>query len=101
MEGEPAGSERAKLATARLQRVAYFRAQTWKPGCSTSAVSTGPSGMVLFAGINSRGAAVELSISGIALQHDKAAGRSATGPAQLRMSDSGGVIHRDLAKIKS
>lgn len=91
--------ERGKIAAAGLELAAYFRGQSWKPNGSTVAVPAGPNTIVLFAGIDPKGAGVELDASGVALQTNGKSQPPPTGPTLLRISYSADILHPDILTI--
>ncbi|OWQ93171.1 hypothetical protein CDN99_01335 [Roseateles aquatilis] len=92
---QPSNDERAKIAAAGLQLTHYFRQQTWKPDGVTTAVPSGPNGLVLFAGIDPNNALVEVRLTGVAITG--ASAPAPTGPARLRVAYAATIGKQDVA----
>ena len=90
-------AERARYAVAGSQLAAYMRAQPWGPKVSASPTPAGPNGLVLFAGVDSRGAGADVRVLGLAtVAPNGQDGSAPSGPAQLRVAYYANVAQPDI-----
>ena len=99
-DATPSEETRNKVAAAGVQLANYFRSLAWKPGASTSGTADGGKGIVLFAGVDSNNAGIEVRVSGVATNGIDGVAANPTGAAQLVLSYIANVTKPDIAAIK-
>ena len=99
--GNPAPDERERLVTAAIQLASYFQSQP-APKASRGVTPVGPNSLVMFSAVDAKGAAVEISASGIRYQAGSTAAPppEPTGPALLRISYVANAANPDIIQIK-
>jgi len=102
---EPTAAERAAILTGAVQLAHYFQTLPAPLKASLGARRTGPNSLLLFAGVDARGAGVEVSAEGVSYEMSGAdaganiASPPPKGPALLRVSYVRDVAHPDVIKI--
>jgi hypothetical protein len=97
----PADDTRNKVAAAGVMLSNYFRNLAWKQGTTTSGVADGGRGVVLFAGVDPKNAAVEVRVSGVATNGVEGVAAKPEGAAQLLLSYISDIQKPDVAIIKA
>lgn len=97
----PTEDERNRMAAAGVLLTNYFRAETWKGGQTQGGIMEGKNDVLLFGGIDARGAAVEVHLSGVTLSMEKGPGPAPTGPAYLRIAYLANAKKADVATVRS
>jgi len=100
-DGTPPDDTRNKMAAAGVMLANYFRNLAWKPGSTTSGVAEGGRGVVLFAGLDPKNAAVEVRVSGVATTAIEGVAAKPEGAAQLLLSYISDIQKPDVAVIKA
>lgn len=100
-DGTPPDDTRNKMAAAGVMLANYFRNLAWKPGTTTSGVADGGKGVVLFAGVDPKQAAVEVRVSGVATTAIEGVAAQPEGAAQLLLSYISDIQKPDVAVIKA
>jgi hypothetical protein len=101
----PTAEQRAAIITGGLQLANYFQTLPQPLKATLAAKPIGPNGLMLFAGVDQKGAGVEIAAEGISYQvtaksDDKKTDSPApTGPALLRISYIRNVANPDIIKI--
>ncbi len=101
----PTAQERAAILSGAIQLAHYFQTLPAPLKASLGARRTGPNNLLLFAGVDERGAGVEVAADGVSYEiNGAAAGASAAspdpkGPALLRVSYIRDVANPDIIKI--
>lgn len=103
-DGEPSTEQRASIVTAAVQLTSYFQSLP-TPKATTGVTPAGPNGLVMFAAVDTKGAAVEVSAHGISYQANAVDGSSTPapmpkGPALLRISYVANAANPDIQRIK-
>ncbi|MEX1198178.1 MAG: hypothetical protein WEB57_09985 [Pseudohongiellaceae bacterium] len=85
--GENPGEEaRNRIGVAGMQLTRYFSERQWKPDGMASGMVTGPGEVVLFTGIDSDNAGVEVMVRGVPTTSADGTTTEPEGPALLRLS---------------
>jgi hypothetical protein len=101
----PTPDERAAILTGAVQLAHYFQTLPTPLKASLGARRTGPNSLSLFAGVDTKGAGVEVAADGVTYEiSDPTAGAKTPspepkGPALLRVSYVRDVAHPDIIKI--
>lgn len=82
----PTEPERAQLAVAGMQLQAAFRRQAWKPQGTAENVREGTNAVLLFAGVDTADAAIEIHLAGVILSDAKGQGAGPSGPTTLHIA---------------
>ncbi len=97
----PTDAERGGIATAGLQLSKYFQGQSWQRFVQPAASQNG---VLMFGGLDPKGAAVLVETDGIKLsvkgKDGKVAANDPKGPAILHVSYDQDVAHPDIVQIK-
>ena len=96
----PTTPVRTAIAVAGVQLADYFRAQRWRPNATTAGARDPHRGLVLFAGIDGRNAAVEVRVAGVAMPGDAATVLDPASPAQLVVTYVADVNRPDIVTAK-
>jgi hypothetical protein len=102
INGQATTEQRRGVAVGAAQLAAYFQGQTWLPKHAAGAVLAPDKTVLLFLGLDSTGASVEVSAAGVPVEVKDATGPKAdapAGPAQLRLSYSADVQHPDVKTL--
>jgi hypothetical protein len=95
----PTSAQRESYAAAGSQLAAYFRRLPWGPRASASPSPAGASGLVLFAGVDARGAGIEVRIVGIDVVGPGGKPEPApAGPSQLQVAYFANVLAPDVRR---
>lgn len=100
--GQATTEQRRGVAVGAAQLAAYFQGQSWLPKHSAGAVLAADKTVLLFLGLDSAGASVEVSAAGVPVEvKDSTAPKTdaPTGPAQLRLSYLADVEHPDVKTL--
>jgi hypothetical protein len=104
--GEPTAEQRAAVVTAAVQLTNYFQNLPNPLKATAGATPTGPNGLLMFAGVDKKGAGIEVATDGISYQATKKEDNKETtspppkGPAILRVSYIANAANPDIQKIK-
>lgn len=104
--GEPTAEQRAAVVTAAVQLTNYFQNLPNPLKATASVTPTGPNGLLMFAGVDKKGAGIEVATDGISYQATKKEDNKETtspppkGPAILRISYIANAANPDILKIK-
>ena len=104
--GEPTAEQRAAVVTASVQLTNYFQNLPSPLKATAGATPTGPNGLLMFAGVDKKGAGIEVAADGISYQATKKEDNKETvspppkGPAVLRVSYIANAANPDILKIK-
>jgi hypothetical protein len=104
--GEPTAEQRAAIVTAGVQLTNYFQNLPNPLKATTGVTPTGPNGLLMFAGVDKKGAGIEVAADGISYQATKKEDNKETtspppkGPAVLRVSYIANAANPDVLKIK-
>jgi hypothetical protein len=82
----PDAAERGRMAGAAAQLTNYFHRQAWPPGTTTQRLAADAAFAVVFAGVDSHAAAVEVRLSGVVFERPGMPPSVPTGPAVLRVA---------------
>jgi hypothetical protein len=103
---EPTTEQRAAIITAGLQLANYFQTRPAPFKATLAARPMGPNGLMLFAGVDQKGAGIELAAEGVGYQLAAKSDDKQTsspppkGPALLRISYIRNVANPDVVHIK-
>ncbi|HWY65579.1 MAG TPA: hypothetical protein VNX61_10220 [Rhizomicrobium sp.] len=104
--GEPTAEQRAAIVTAAVQLTNYFQNLPNPLKATAGVTPTGPNGLLMFAGVDKKGAGIEVATDGISYQATKKEDNKETtspppkGPAVLRVSYIANAANPDILKIK-
>lgn len=98
---KPGDDERTAIAAAGLQLANYFRSENWRPGASVQGVPDPSGAIILFAGVDAKGAGIELSMTGIPLAGATGAAANPTGPASVRIAYSANTGRPDVGGVRA
>jgi hypothetical protein len=107
LTGEPTADQRAGIVTAAIQLANYFQTLPTPPKATSGVQPTGPNGLLMFAAVDKKGAAVEVAADGISYQATpntpdgkKVDSPPPKGPAVLRVSYIANAANPDIVRIK-
>jgi hypothetical protein len=105
LEGDPRPDERASVVAAAAQLTNYFKTLPTAPKSSMGVTPSGPNGLIMFAALDEKGAAVEVAVEGIGYQATTGGKTSAvappSGPAMLRVSYIANAANPDIYRVQA
>lgn len=105
VEGNPAPAQRQQVLQGATALAGELVGYQWPPFSTTRGLLQGPGAMILFAGRDPQGSAVEIRVEGMALAVEQPYGKppqqrpAPAGPARLRQSFVASVDQADIYKI--
>jgi hypothetical protein len=105
LSGEATADQRASVVAAGYQLANYFQTLPVPPKTVTPPAPTGPNGLLFFAAVDRRGAAVQVTADGVSYQATDKNNQPVNspppkGPAMLQLSYIGNLANPDIHKIK-
>ena len=96
-------AERDRLAAAGLLLARHFQERDWAPGRVGAGVREAPLTLLLFAGVDKRGSAVELRLSGVPVAEPGGATDlvPSDGPSELRLAYSANAARPDITRMRA